>query len=118
MNTPITEKIISISKNWGECGEDSVTEQEAYEDMVLALKMTCRKFETEISQFEGYPGIAHDFELAKLEITKLRAINAELIEALKDAEFLMRKAGCYPGPMQDSFNRAAKDAKDILAKAK
>jgi len=41
----------------------------------------------------------------------------ELLEALKDAEFLLRKAGLMAGPMRDSFNRSASDAREAIAKA-
>ena len=41
----------------------------------------------------------------------------DLLAALKDAEFLLRKAGQVAGPMQDSFNRSAVDARAAIAKA-
>lgn len=43
---------------------------------------------------------------------------AELLALLEDAEFLMRQAGKIAGPMQDSFNRVAEDARAAMAKAK
>jgi hypothetical protein len=47
----------------------------------------------------------------------LMAAAPELLEALKDAEFLLRKAGLMAGPMRDSFNRSASDAREAIAKA-
>jgi hypothetical protein len=41
----------------------------------------------------------------------------EMLEALQDAEFLLRKAGLMAGPMRDSFNRSASDARAAIAKA-
>jgi len=41
----------------------------------------------------------------------------ELLTALKDAEFLLRKAGLMAGPMRDSFNRSASDAREAIVKA-
>ena len=41
----------------------------------------------------------------------------KLLEALEDAEFLLRKAGLMAGPMRDSFNRSASDARAAIAKA-
>ena len=41
----------------------------------------------------------------------------ELLAALEDAEFLLRKAGLMAGPMRDSFNRSAGDARAAIAKA-
>jgi hypothetical protein len=48
---------------------------------------------------------------------RLMAAAPELLEALKDAEFLLRKAGLMAGPMRDSFNRSASDAREAIAKA-
>jgi len=42
----------------------------------------------------------------------------DLLDALEDAEFLLRKAGNIPGPMQDSFKRSANDARAAIAKAR
>ena len=42
----------------------------------------------------------------------------DLLAALEDAEFLLRKASQIAGPMRDSFNRSAKDARSAIAKAK
>ena len=42
----------------------------------------------------------------------------DLLDALEDAEFLLRKAGNIPGPMRDSFNRSASDARAAIAKAR
>jgi hypothetical protein len=41
----------------------------------------------------------------------------DLLAALEDAEFLLRKAGLMAGPMRDSFNRSASDARAAIAKA-
>lgn len=48
---------------------------------------------------------------------RLMASSPELLEALRDAEFLLRKAAQSAGPMQDSFNRSAEDARATIAKA-
>jgi hypothetical protein len=47
----------------------------------------------------------------------LIAAAPELLEALRDAEFLLRKAGLMAGPMRDSFNRSASDARAAIEKA-
>lgn len=59
------------------------------------------------------------FELSKANAAFIvRAVNshADLVAALEDAEFLMRRAGKIAGPMQGSFNRSAQDARAVLAK--
>lgn len=48
---------------------------------------------------------------------RLIASAPELLAALEDAEFLLRKAGLMAGPMRDSFNRSASDARAAIAKA-
>ena len=48
----------------------------------------------------------------------LFAAAPDLLDALEDAEFLLRKAGNIPGPMQDSFKRSANDARAAIAKAR
>lgn len=48
---------------------------------------------------------------------RLIASAPDLLSALKDAEFLLRKAGLMAGPMRDSFNRSASDARDAIVKA-
>ena len=48
----------------------------------------------------------------------LIAAAPDLLQALEDAEFMMRKAGQIAGPMQDSFRRSAEDARAALSKAK
>jgi hypothetical protein len=47
----------------------------------------------------------------------LLAAAPELLAALEDAEFLLRKAGLIAGPMQDSFKRSATDARAAITKA-
>jgi hypothetical protein len=48
----------------------------------------------------------------------LLASAPELLSALEDAEFLLRKFSHLQGPMQDSFKRSAADARAAIAKAK
>lgn len=48
---------------------------------------------------------------------RLRDAAQDLLDALRDAEFLLRKAGQKSGPMRDSFNRSASDARSAIAKA-
>ena len=48
----------------------------------------------------------------------LIAAAPELLEALEDAEFLLRKFAAYPGPMQDSAKRSSEDARAAITKAK
>ncbi len=47
----------------------------------------------------------------------LIAAAPDLLEALADAEFLLRKAAQFAGPMQDSFKRSSADARAAIAKA-
>lgn len=47
----------------------------------------------------------------------LIAAAPDMLAALQDAEFLLRKAGQLAGPMQDSFKRSAADARTAIAKA-
>ena len=47
----------------------------------------------------------------------LTALEEDLIEILRDAEFLMRKAAQVSGPMQDSFKRCAEDARSVIRTA-
>jgi len=49
---------------------------------------------------------------------RLIAAAPELLEALEDAEFLLRKLGQKAGPMRDSCKRSAEDARAAIAKAK
>lgn len=57
-------------------------------------------------------------ECGVLASAQLIAAAPDLLAALCDAEFLMRQAGKIAGPMQDSFNRSADDARQAIAKAK
>ena len=65
---------------------------------------------------EGYV-IAYFPTLSAMRQANLIAAAPELLEALKDAELLLRKAGLMAGPMRDGFNRSASDARDAIAKA-
>lgn len=49
---------------------------------------------------------------------QLIAAAPDLLAALEDAEFLLRKAAQLQGPMHDSFKRSAEDAREAIAKAK
>jgi len=42
----------------------------------------------------------------------------DLLAALEDSEFLLRKAAQVSGPIQDSFRRSAEDARAAIAKAR
>jgi hypothetical protein len=48
---------------------------------------------------------------------RLIAAAPDLLAALIDAEFLLRKAAQLAGPMQDSFARSAADARAAIARA-
>ncbi len=48
---------------------------------------------------------------------RLISSSPDLLAALEDAVFLLRKAGLMAGPMRDSFNRSASDARAAIAKA-
>lgn len=68
--------------------------------------------------------IINDFDICEehggdsLSNAALIASAPDLLAALVDAEFLMRQAGKIPGPMQDSFNRSAEDARAAIARAR
>lgn len=65
--------------------------------------------------------IQHGERLGELVLSAnalLIEASPDLLAALEDAEFLLRQAGKYPGPMQDSFQRSAEDARAAIAKAK
>jgi len=47
---------------------------------------------------------------------RLIAAAPELADALRDAEFLLRKLGQLAGPMQGSCQRCASDARALLAR--
>lgn len=49
---------------------------------------------------------------------RLIAAAPELLAALEDAEFILRKAAQVAGPMRDSFARSADDARNAIKKAK
>jgi hypothetical protein len=65
---------------------------------------------------EGYV-IAYFPTESAMRHADLIAAAPEMLAALKDAEFLLRKAGLMAGPMRDSFNRSASDAREAIAKA-
>ena len=48
---------------------------------------------------------------------RLIAAAPDLLAALQDAEFLLSRAGLMAGPMRDSINRSASDAREAIAKA-
>ena len=48
----------------------------------------------------------------------LIAAAPDLLAALEDSEFLLRKAAQVSGPIQDSFRRSAEDARAAIAKAR
>lgn len=55
------------------------------------------------------------------ERDRLRQINAQLVEALEDASFLLAKIGKFPGDLPQfmgSIIRSVQDARAALAKAK
>ena len=49
---------------------------------------------------------------------RLIAAAPDLLAALEDAEFLLRKAAQVSGPMKDSFKRSAEDARAAISKAR
>ena len=68
----------------------------------------------EVADFDRFTN-QRDENLAN---ARLAIAAPDLLAALEDAEFLLRKAGQLAGPMQDSFNRSAADARAAIAKAK
>jgi hypothetical protein len=74
----------------------------------------CNRDGSRIAKIEQMPGQSSEEEAAN---ARLIASAPDLLEALQDAEFLLRKAGQLAGPMQDSFNRSAADARAAIAKA-
>ena len=61
--------------------------------------------------------IAYFPTLSAMSNADLISAAPDLLAALKDAEFLLRKAGIMAGPMKDSFNRSASDARAAIATA-
>jgi hypothetical protein len=59
-----------------------------------------------------------DARIYELELISARdrTDTAALADALRDAEFLLRKLGQLAGPMQDSCQRCASDARALLAR--
>lgn len=101
----------------------------SFDDLVNALQRSIKRTEqlcgicnTLSNQLDlGNKVYAEDFTaIARYALAKVGALNVqdELISALEDAEFLLRKAGQIAGPMQDSFNRSAEDARIALAKSR
>jgi len=66
---------------------------------------------------DGDKVIAYFPTPSAMENAKIFAASYDLLQALQDAEFLLRKAGLMAGPMRDSFNRSASDARAAIAKA-
>ena len=64
---------------------------------------------------DGKPADVTETHLAN---ARLIASSPDLLAALEDAEFLLRKAGLIAGPMRDSFNRSASDARAEIDKAR
>ena len=75
-----------------------------------------------IQTFSNHPTgtLARIYRMDELANSDAHLVSAapELLDALEDAEFLLRKAGNIPGPMQDSFKRSASDARAAIAKAR
>ena len=60
-----------------------------------------------------------DFDIEAAN-ARLIAASSDLLAALKDAEFLLRKISIHPNDawaMRDSFTRSAQDARDAISKA-
>ena len=70
-------------------------------------------------RYEHIAGIRHAKDGDEAEANhNLICAAPDLLAVLEDAEFLLRKAGQIAGPMQDSFNRSAEDARVVIAKAR
>jgi len=71
--------------------------------------------------FSADPRTRADFDTATVDANaRLIAAAPDLLAALEDAEFLLRKIAINPkeaGAMVDSFRRSAEDARAAIAKA-
>ncbi len=85
----------------------------ADETVVLTAYESGRAFVASTLAFNSSVADARDHANARLI-----AAAPDLLAALEDAEFLLRKAGQLSGPMQDSFKRSASDARAAIAKAR
>ena len=89
--------------------------------ILLATRTECNESEAKNMEgciIDGEKVIAYFPTLSAMKNAKLFAAAPDLLDALEDAEFLLRKAGNIPGPMQDSFKRSASDARAAIAKAR
>lgn len=98
-----------------------MTHTHANFEMLSATRSECNESEAKDMAgciADGEKVIAYFPTLSAMKSAKLFAAAPDLLDALEDAEFLLRKAGNIPGPMQDSFKRSANDARQAIAKAR